>query len=895
LLFLSPPQAKHHYLILQLEFKNSFPKQSNHTSSSSARGMSAATTASLKIETCYSGADEFELEENVFGAAPIGVHCVDASSYGGVILWANRTELNFLGFTTIDEYVGRCVSSSSAGVVLPDDRTLYEEILRRVTTGNAVKEILVRFVTRSGATVHLLLDCDGIAIKRRGGAATASSSTPPSYYYRFFTRDDTARRIQEMRSNVSFQETNRSLRMLDDFMNRSLQQIRTPFELMERACKLVAENIEDIDEVVRKNSAAAYSFMINIVSNGVGNSNNVAPALTSLRTIGGANNTPTTTNNNNNNNHNNISSIIGNNPPIDNAVSNLLNFTAPLTTALEATSEARLVVKLANTLTTDALALVDDITDLCRFDQGRVLLVEKEAIKIRDICVEALNIVSSSSSLSSSGRLSTIPTMGGGAGSVEEEELPMVDIIFDVQEGSPGRVITDRGVLQRCLAILLNFAIDAAAANAATTTEVGKGKVILSIQEASTSSCKVSVFYTNSPDDGSGGMNTSVGSEPLGETSAFASAYATSSSNSNSMGGFSNDINNLQPATNVNGISNNANFSMKFSPAIDGVGIPQPNEDPELLQKYHSSTQGSTSMMRRIKLKESIYNGMTGCRRDKLRVGMDLLHHLVGAQMSDLRCEIVSEEQQHGGGIEPSTMTKFWFLLPISIDFPDRLPAEQFIVKNGLHTAKSPHLLSNPLPTRSSSTTSASTVPPENGMAVQQPLHKRVKFSHQPISSLSLASASEPLVSLKSNNEALTGQYPGVAPGARPLVLVVEDTDVSASLLCMHLRKLNCTSHRAENGEVAIEMLRSAPAPNMYSLILMDLRMPVLDGFEATKIIKSSNAGNIPVVALTGESSEEIRQQCDEIGFEDFKTKPLTRQQLEELLFKFVPGYTKIS
>jgi CheY-like chemotaxis protein len=765
-------------------------------------------SASLMIETCYS-ADEFELEETVLGAAPIGVHCVDASSYGGVILWANRTELNFLGFATIDEYVGRCVSSSSAGVVLPDDRTLYEEILRRVTTGNAIKELMVRFVTRSGATVHLLLDCDGIAIKRRGGAE--SSSAPPSYYYRFFTRDDTARRIQEMRSNVSFHETNRSLRMLDDFMNRSLHQIRTPFELIKRACKLVSENIEDIDEVVRKNSAAAYSFMINIVSNG--NLNNVAPALTSLRTIGGANNN--TTPNNNNNNHNNISSIIGNNTtmPIDNAVSNVLNFTAPLTTALEATSEARLVVKLAKSLTTDALALVDDITDLCSFDQGRVLLVEKEAIKIRDICVEALNIVSSSSSLSSSGRLSTITTMGG-AGSVEEE-LPMVDIVFDVQEGSPGRVITDRGVLQRCLAILLNFAVDAAA-NATTTTDVGRGKVILSIQEASTSACKVSVFYTNSPDGGSGGMNISVGSEPLGEASAFASAYATSSSNASSMGGFGSDMNHFRPSISVIGISDDANFSMKFSPAVDGVGITQPDEDPELLQKYHTLTQGSTSLMRRIKLKESIYTGMTGCRRDKLRIGMDLLHHLVGAQMSDLRCEIVSEEQQHGGGIEPSTMTKFWFLLPISIDFPDRLPAEQFIVKDGLHTAKSPHLLSNPLPTRSSE-------------VVQQPLHKRVKLSHQPISSLSLASTSEPLVSPKSNNQALTGQYPGVAPGARPLVLVVEDTDVSASLLCMHLRKLNCTSHRAENGEVAIEMLRSAPAPNMYSLILMDLRMPVLD------------------------------------------------------------------
>ena len=52
----------------------------------------------------------------------------------------------------------------------------------------------------------------------------------------------------------------------------------------------------------------------------------------------------------------------------------------------------------------------------------------------------------------------------------------------------------------------------------------------------------------------------------------------------------------------------------------------------------------------------------------------------------------------------------------------------------------------------------------------------------------------------------------------------------------MHLRKLDYTSHRAENGEVAIEMLRSAPDPSMYNLVLMDLRMPVMDGFEAATI-----------------------------------------------------------
>ena len=132
-------------------------------------------------------------------------------------------------------------------------------------------------------------------------------------------------------------------------------------------------------------------------------------------------------------------------------------------------------------------------------------------------------------------------------------------------------------------------------------------------------------------------------------------------------------------------------------------------------------------------------------------------------------------------------------------------------------------------------------------------------------------------------------QYPGVAPGARPLVLVVEDTDVSASLICMHLRKLLCGSHRAENGEAAIEMLHSAPDVNMYSLILMDLRMPVMDGFETTKIIKRS--WNIPVVALTGETSDEHQRRCDEIGFDDYTTKQLKRPQLKDLLHKYIPGY----
>mmetsp|Transcript_59046 Transcript_59046/g.125461 ORF Transcript_59046/g.125461 Transcript_59046/m.125461 type:complete len:321 (+) Transcript_59046:65-1027(+) len=258
----------------------------------------------------------FELEEALFSTAPVGLHCVDAN---GVILWANRTELNFLGFAE-DEYVGRYVSSfvysdkveaaSGSGNILAggctagsnnnnseqqqqqggsegdnvnlitaDDKTLYNEVLKRVVGGNPISDIPVRFVTRSGTVIHLLLDCDGTGIHRRS-AATGLQPPPPDAasrrYYRFFTRDDTSRRIQEMRSNVLFQETNRSLQMLDNFMNRSMQQMRVPLTLMERACNLVTENMDDIDEVVRRNAAHASMVMMQQNANNAGSGNDDA-------------------------------------------------------------------------------------------------------------------------------------------------------------------------------------------------------------------------------------------------------------------------------------------------------------------------------------------------------------------------------------------------------------------------------------------------------------------------------------------------------------------------------------------------------------------------------------------------------------------------------------------
>jgi len=116
-------------------------------------------------------------------------------------------------------------------------------------------------------------------------------------------------------------------------------------------------------------------------------------------------------------------------------------------------------------------------------------------------------------------------------------------------------------------------------------------------------------------------------------------------------------------------------------------------------------------------------------------------------------------------------------------------------------------------------------------------------------------------------------------------VLIVEDTNAAAKLLCMMLKKLDCSSIRAENGKEALDILRDA-SPDKFDLILMDLRMPVMDGLEATKIIKSEMKLKIPVIALTGESSLETKKKCEAIGFDGFYTKPLRRMQLKDLVEK---------
>jgi CheY-like chemotaxis protein len=130
----------------------------------------------------------------------------------------------------------------------------------------------------------------------------------------------------------------------------------------------------------------------------------------------------------------------------------------------------------------------------------------------------------------------------------------------------------------------------------------------------------------------------------------------------------------------------------------------------------------------------------------------------------------------------------------------------------------------------------------------------------------------------------------GVSATDPPTVLVVEDTAVCAKLLCRKLNKINIATKWVVNGQEAIDLLKSSEGTGMFDLIIMDLRMPVMDGFEATKIIKEELKLAIPVVALTGETGEEVKKQCADTGFDEMKQKPMKMDELINIV-KHHTGY----
>lgn len=107
-------------------------------------------------------------------------------------------------------------------------------------------------------------------------------------------------------------------------------------------------------------------------------------------------------------------------------------------------------------------------------------------------------------------------------------------------------------------------------------------------------------------------------------------------------------------------------------------------------------------------------------------------------------------------------------------------------------------------------------------------------------------------------------------------VLVVEDNPVNAKVMTGILNSLHIECAVAENGKVALDVAKFSH----FDLVLMDLQMPVMDGFAATHALKQSNYV-APVVAVTANSELDARDRCYEVGMIDVLLKPVRRSELE--------------
>ena len=112
-------------------------------------------------------------------------------------------------------------------------------------------------------------------------------------------------------------------------------------------------------------------------------------------------------------------------------------------------------------------------------------------------------------------------------------------------------------------------------------------------------------------------------------------------------------------------------------------------------------------------------------------------------------------------------------------------------------------------------------------------------------------------------------------------ILLAEDNEMNRDMLSRRLARYGYEVVVAENGQEAIALTKSE-APDV---VLMDLTMPVLDGWEATRQLRAEEAtAEIPIIALTAHALKEDRQRALEAGCTHFLTKPVDIKQLQATL-----------
>ena len=120
--------------------------------------------------------------------------------------------------------------------------------------------------------------------------------------------------------------------------------------------------------------------------------------------------------------------------------------------------------------------------------------------------------------------------------------------------------------------------------------------------------------------------------------------------------------------------------------------------------------------------------------------------------------------------------------------------------------------------------------------------------------------------------------------------LLVEDNAVNAEIAVMILEQYGMKVEKAENGQIGLDMIRQAP-DGYYDIVLMDIQMPVMNGYEAARAIRKLDEGSrksLPIIAMSANAYDEDVQQCLAAGMNAHVAKPFDPEQLVRLLSRYL-------
>ena len=120
-------------------------------------------------------------------------------------------------------------------------------------------------------------------------------------------------------------------------------------------------------------------------------------------------------------------------------------------------------------------------------------------------------------------------------------------------------------------------------------------------------------------------------------------------------------------------------------------------------------------------------------------------------------------------------------------------------------------------------------------------------------------------------------------------LLLAEDNPINSEIAKMILTHEGFEVDVAENGKIAVEMVEKAE-PNYYSVILMDIQMPVMNGYDASLAIRALDGerAELPIIAITANSFESDRKAAFEAGMNDHVAKPFNPEELVNVIAKHI-------